>query len=172
MLFRSGKNIFVIPIVITRPCTLNNVVFDSITVATGTMRLGLYHDKGNVVALTGQTQGPFQLCYDWGSYTQTVGTARAFAIPSGQQKLIVPGVYWLALLVINGSTLTATTLNGGHSYVNSSSFGSPRPVNGCCYVQTYAANQTTLPASFSALTSTQSAIDKAPFMALSVASVP
>lgn len=168
----GGTKIYFVPIVITRPCTLSNVVFDSQTVGTGSLRLGLYHDKGNVVATAGTVQGPFQLMYDWGDFASTAATPSVYAIPAGQGKIVVPGVIWLAVLVKAASTASCTRLTGGHPYVNSSSFGNPRPGNGACYVATFGAAQGTLPISINPLNSTQGTDPNCPFVALSVATVP
>lgn len=168
----GGTVMYCVPVITTRPCTLGTITFDSITVATGTVRIGLMHDKGNVLVASGTVQGPLQRCYDWGSFTQTVNTAKTFAIPAGQQKLPVPGVYWLVLIVQAASTLSCTKLQGGHPYINSSSFGSPRPINGACYTVTYGGAQTTIPVFVTPLSSTLGADVNCPFVALGVLSVP
>ena len=166
----GGTTVYAIPVIFTRPCTVSQVVFDSITVATGTVVLGLMHDMGNGLSLVGTSQGPINRVYDWGSFTQTVATPKVFTIPTTQRKILVPGLYWVMVNVQAASTLSCTRLTGGHPYVNSKS--AARPVNGACYTYTFGTPQTVTPVSLNPLTSTQGTDPNCPFVALTIASVP
>lgn len=170
----TASSLYAIPYVVTRPCTIRNVVFDSITAAGGggLVQVGMMHDKGNSLILAGTVQGPLQKMYDWGQLTATVATPKIFAIPAGQGKIIVPGLIWLILIPQAGVTVTMSRIASPHPYVNSSSFGQPRPVAGTGYIYTIGGGFTVIPASITPLTSTQVASQFMPYVGLDIGSVP
>jgi hypothetical protein len=164
---------YAIPYVITRPCTLRNVTFDGFTVAGGggTIRLGLMYD--HITSGLNQIQGAGIKMYDWGTFVATVASPKSFAIPAGQQRIILPGIYWLVMITQAGVTDTANAITGPNPLINSLGFlGSQRPIAASGIIYTVGGGFTTIPNFVPLATHTVTATASVPYCGIEVASVP
>lgn len=159
-----------LPLLITRPCTIDTINFTNITAAAGNMRIGLYHDTQPCLVASGYNIGPFREVYDWGSFAIAVAANKTYAIPAAQQKIITPGIYWLAILPLAGSTLTCDSLTGSHPYILPTTFLNVGPSNNCGWKM--GGGQTVLPTSVLTTTGSLTPASSIPLVGLQVIKVP
>ncbi len=145
------NRILLIPFVIPRPCILNAIYFQNVTVANGggTFKAGLYYDRQHVgVAPNLLTYGCGNKLFDWGTLTATVASPKILNLPTANgTRILTPGVYFLALLPDAGVTLTCSSMTGASPYLLTTALAGP--LNASCYEISRTATFTSLPGTFS-----------------------